>query len=290
MGPSSPFKNATVFALDEDNNFSSLSPIPVNSRSSSCLSRPIFQCLVSLLTLALMACIVFEFRDSIYHILLWIEKQDTWVTCFMFAALFTVVSLPLTWGYILLNLACGYLFGILAGILVVTTTAAVGVFFAHLIVKQLCLGFITSKLLDSHSLRAFVNVISGPQAFKVVAFARLTPIPFGLQNAIFAVSVNHIELFYYHNIIIIYLIISLQGSSIGIPQYMLATALGLLPTQVINVYLGSTLRSMQDVLTDDNTATTGYIVFSIQVSCTTECNLAMCSSLSHYLLLDSRLQ
>ena len=46
---------------------------------------------------------------------------------------------------------------------------------------------------------------------------------------------------------------------------MVATALGLLPTQVINVYLGSTLRSMQDVLTDDNTATTGYIVFSVQV-------------------------
>lgn len=47
---------------------------------------------------------------------------------------------------------------------------------------------------------------------------------------------------------------------------MLATALGLLPTQVINVYLGSTLRSMQDVLTDDKTANTGYVVFSVQVS------------------------
>lgn len=58
----------------------------------------------------------------------------------------------------------------------------------------------------------------------------------------------------------------MQGSSIGVSQYMVATALGLLPTQVINVYLGSTLRSMQDVLTDDNTATTGYIVFSIQVT------------------------
>jgi len=46
---------------------------------------------------------------------------------------------------------------------------------------------------------------------------------------------------------------------------MLATALGLLPTQVINVYLGSTLRSMQDVLSDDKTANTGYVVFSVQV-------------------------
>ena len=188
MGPtSSPFKTATVFQLDEDNNFSNFTHIPTN-RSSTCMSGPMCQFFVSLLTLALMACIVFEFRDTVYHVLLWIEKQDTWVTCVMFAALFTIVSLPLTWGYILLNLACGYLFGVLAGILVVVTTAAIGVCFAHLIVKHLCLSFITSKILNSHSLRAFVNVISGPQAFKVIAFARLTPIPFGLQNAIFAVS------------------------------------------------------------------------------------------------------
>ncbi|KAI9555755.1 hypothetical protein GHT06_018270 [Daphnia sinensis] len=241
MGPPSPFKSTTaVFSLDEENNYSSLNTISLNR--SSFVSGPMCQCLLSLLTLAIMACFVFLFRDSIYHVLLWIEKQDTWVTCIMFTALFTIVSLPLTWGYILLNLACGYLFGMLAGILVVSTTAAVGVFFAHVIVKQLCLGFITTKLLNSHSLRAFVNVISGPQAFKVVAFARLTPIPFGLQNAIFA------------------------GSSIGVGRYMLATALGLLPTQVINVYLGSTLRSMRDVLTDDNTATTGYVVFCIQVA------------------------
>jgi len=240
MGPPSPYKSTTVFQLDEDNNFSSFTHIPLN-RSSTCMTGPMCQFFISLLTLAIMACIIFEFRDSVYHVLLWIEKQDTWVTCVMFAALFTIVSLPLTWGYILLNLACGYLFGVLAGILVVITTAAIGVCFAHLIVKHLCLGFITSKILNSHSLRAFVNVISGPQAFKVIAFARLTPIPFGLQNAIFA------------------------GSSVSLPRYMTATALGLLPTQVINVYLGSTLRSMQDVLTDDNTAATGYIVFSIQV-------------------------
>lgn len=187
MGPPSPFKSTTaVFSLDEENNYSSLNTVSLNR--SSFLSGPMCQCLLSLLTLALMAFFVFMFRDSIYHVLLWIEKQDTWVTCIMFTALFTIVSLPLTWGYILLNLACGYLFGMLAGILVVATTAAVGVFFAHVIVKQLCLGFITTKLLNSHSLRAFVNVISGPQAFKVVAFARLTPIPFGLQNAIFAVG------------------------------------------------------------------------------------------------------
>uniref|UniRef100_A0A0P5UZT7 Putative Transmembrane protein n=1 Tax=Daphnia magna TaxID=35525 RepID=A0A0P5UZT7_9CRUS len=206
MGPPSPFKSTTaVFSLDEENNYSSLNTISLNR--SSFVSGPMCQCLLSMLTLAIMACFVFLFRDSIYHVLLWIEKQDTWVTCIMFTALFTIVSLPLTWGYILLNLACGYLFGMLAGILVVSTTAAVGVFFAHVIVKQLCLGFITTKLLNSHSLRAFVNVISGPQAFKVVAFARLTPIPFGLQNAIFAVWPSHLFFQIIHYLVMFYLLL-----------------------------------------------------------------------------------
>lgn len=35
---------------------------------------------------------------------------------------------------------------------------------------------------------AIVRVISGPLCFKIVICARLTPIPFGLQNTIFAVS------------------------------------------------------------------------------------------------------
>ncbi len=185
MGPPSPLKSSTaVFSLDEENNYSSLNTLPIRS---SFASGPICQCLLSLLTISIMVFVVFEFRDTIYQVLLWIEQQDIWMTLVMFAALFTLVSLPLAWGYILLNLACGYLFGVLAGIFVVTVTAAIGVFLAHVIVKQLCLSFITTRLLNSHSLRAFVNVISGPQAFKVIVFARLTPIPFGLQNAIFAV-------------------------------------------------------------------------------------------------------
>lgn len=48
--------------------------------------------------------------------------------------------------------------------------------------------------------------------------------------------------------------------------YHLATFLGLLPAQLINVYLGSTLRSMHDVLHESHV--TGYIVFALQVRLT----------------------
>lgn len=47
----------------------------------------------------------------------------------------------------------------------------------------------------------------------------------------------------------------------------MATFCGLLPAQIINVYLGSTLRSMQEVLSNHEAMVTwtGYISFGIEV-------------------------
>lgn len=48
--------------------------------------------------------------------------------------------------------------------------------------------------------------------------------------------------------------------------YHAATLLGLLPAQTVNVYLGSKLRSIHDVLNDHHTALAGYGVFVVEVS------------------------
>ena len=64
---------------------------------------------------------------------------------------------------------------------------------------------------------------SNQDAFQLVLLSRLTPIPFGLQNSLFAVS------------------------TMSFDKYLQATCLGLFPSQIINVYLGSTLRSMEEV-------------------------------------------
>lgn len=58
----------------------------------------------------------------------------------------------------------------------------------------------------------------------------------------------------------------LQVSTINPKVYHTATFLGLLPAQLINVYLGSTLRSMHEVLNNHGTAITGYISFGVEVS------------------------
>jgi protein maelstrom len=57
----------------------------------------------------------------------------------------------------------------------------------------------------------------------------------------------------------------LQVSNINAKEYLIATVFGLFPAQIINVYLGSTLRSMEEVLSNKSTAATGFIVF-FQVS------------------------
>ena len=58
-------------------------------------------------------------------------------------------------------------------------------------------------------------------------------------------------------------------------KYSAASAVGLGPTAILNCYMGSTLRSMEDVLSDGSNATTGYIIFAIQVIYNIQSNLPM---------------
>ena len=45
----------------------------------------------------------------------------------------------------------------------------------------------------------------------------------------------------------------------------MASVLGLLPTQTLNVYIGSTLRSMEEVLTNSDHMLTGWVILLVQL-------------------------
>ncbi|XP_066584735.1 transmembrane protein 64 [Prorops nasuta] len=213
-----------------------------NSLNCNCInSNSLSYIAITIATLALLGAIVFICRDYIKALLYWIEHQNMWLVTIIFITLFAVVSFPIVIGYLFLIIASGYLFGTIHGIMMVILSANLGIAIAHATLSALSSKLPIGALLQSDTARAILRVISGPQAFKVVLFTRLTPIPFGLQNTIFAVS-------------------NIRGI-----QYHVASAIGLLPAQLINVYLGSSLRSMQDVLEDRSTAATGYIVFCFQI-------------------------
>lgn len=139
-------------------------------------------------------------RDYIKYMLLWMENVNLGIASVIFAILFIIISFPMMWGYVLLNVAAGYLYGLLLGTLLVSVCALIGISVAHEVTKKFLSDYVMSKLVSNDGLRALVRVVEGQRGFKVVALARLTPIPFGLQNGLFAVS---IELFV-HGFIFIY--------------------------------------------------------------------------------------
>ncbi|XP_002008327.3 transmembrane protein 64 [Drosophila mojavensis] len=199
--------------------------------------------LVPIALLGLILVVGYLTRNYAKQLLFWIETQNHWIIFIIFMALFTLVSFPIVVGYLVLLITAGYLFGWWRGWLTVLLGANVGIAIAHLTIRSCRHRIAVHKLIKNETGRAILRVISGPKAFRVVLFTRLTPIPFGLQNVIFGIS------------------------SIKARDYHLATFLGLLPAQTINVYLGSTLRSMHEVLNDHNTKVTGYVSFVIEVIC-----------------------
>ncbi|XP_017019563.1 transmembrane protein 64 isoform X1 [Drosophila kikkawai] len=200
-------------------------------------------CLVPASVLGALIFVGWISRDYARQLLFWIETQDSWMTFAVFMALFTLVSFPVVVGYFVLLITAGYLFGCLRGWLTVILGANLGIAVAHVSIRSIRHRIPVQKLIKNKTGLAILRVISGPKAFKVVLFTRLTPIPFGLQNLIFGIS------------------------SVGTKDYHVATMLGLLPAQTINVYLGSTLRSMHEVLNDNETKLTGYISFVLEVIC-----------------------
>lgn len=190
-----------------------------------------------LLLLILTAVLVIFCRDHLKDVIEWVENLEKWQGVLLFIVMFTIVSFPMAWGYIILNVAAGYLYGFFTGLLVVIVSVFVGICFSFEICR-LCLRDFVQKRLESENLLAVVRVVEGRKGFRVIALSRLTPLPFGLQNGLFAIT------------------------NISVTKCLAASCIGLLPTQAMNAYMGSTLRSVEDVISEHSG---GYVLLVFQV-------------------------
>uniref|UniRef100_A0A8C0PCE0 Transmembrane protein 64 n=2 Tax=Canis lupus familiaris TaxID=9615 RepID=A0A8C0PCE0_CANLF len=178
-------------------------------------------------------------RRYLQHLLLWAESLDSLLGVLLFVVGFIVVSFPCGWGYIVLNVAAGYLYGFVLGMGLMVVGVLIGTFVAHVVCRRLLAAWVAARIQSSGRLSAVVRVVEGGSGLKVVALARLTPIPFGLQNAVFSIT------------------------DLSLPNYLMASSVGLLPTQLLNSYLGTTLRTMEDVIAEQSVS--GYFVFCLQI-------------------------
>ena len=139
-----------------------------------------------ILTVVVLLCLVFGHR-YIRLMLLWLQEEDVSVGIVIFTLLFFVISFPLFWGYALLLLAAGYLYGCICGPLVVIGCGGVALAGANAIMRTCCRAYFMEKFYSA-KVEAIIQLMNRGAGFKIVALTRLTPIPFGLQNALFSVS------------------------------------------------------------------------------------------------------
>ncbi|XP_038665007.1 transmembrane protein 64 isoform X2 [Scyliorhinus canicula] len=214
-------------------------PILGDPKATYCLNGCCFKsfllvCLLTVLCFSSLALV----RRYLKELLLWVESLDSLVGALLFVVGFIAVSFPCSWGYIVLNVAAGYLYGFVLGLGLVVVGVLIGTFIAHLLCRRLLAAWVIAKVRGNEQLSAVVRVVEGGSGLKVVALARLTPIPFGLQNAVFSIT------------------------DLSLPNYLVASSVGLLPTQLLNSYLGTTLRTMEDVIAEQSVS--GYLIFSLQ--------------------------
>ena len=68
-----------------------------------------------------------------------------------------------------------------------------------------------------------------------------------------------------HGAVLPVLLLSFQLTDVSLVTYVTASTVGLIPTAVLNCYMGTTLRRMEDVFTDEKNQATGWIVLIVQV-------------------------
>ena len=146
----------------------------------------------------------------------------------LFISLFIAVAFPIVWGYLILNVGAGYTYGFYWGFIITCIGANIGALLSLLLCRRIFKSYVLKKISHYENFKQIIRVIDGRQGMRIMTMARLTPVPFGLQNALFS------------------------ASNVSVRKFCTTTFIGSVPTQILNAYMGASLRSVEDVLAGKN--------------------------------------
>ena len=72
----------------------------------------------------------------------WVESQPNPIVFLILVGLYILVSLPIAWGYIAINIATGYLYGLKVGLVVTVISATIGIIIAHYLMKTFLASYV----------------------------------------------------------------------------------------------------------------------------------------------------
>jgi len=151
-------------------------------------------------------------------------KNMGWWGNFMICFCFVIISFPLILGaYIPLTLGAGAIYGVLMGTVTVSVGSTGGACVAFWICRAFTRKWLEESLKKKREFRYFLAMMQGKDKKFVTVLARLSPIPFGLQNGFFALT------------------------DISFRDFFLSTWIGLLPFQIVWTHLGTTLHNLSKI-------------------------------------------
>ena len=126
---------------------------------------------------------------------------------FGIAAILMVPCLPLT-------LLAGFTFGLFKGLVAVMSGIAIGAAVGFLVARYVARESVAKKI-GERARFAAIDAAIGQEGWKIVALLRTLPVPFGVTNYLYGLT------------------------AIGFWRYMAATIVGMLPGNILFVYLGA---------------------------------------------------
>ena len=178
-----------------------------------------FIALIILLALAAWQLPLSEWLEQAFG---WIEnnKQTAWLVFAIAYIAAIVLLLPAS----VFSLAAGYLFGVLQGWILVVITATIGATLSLVIGRSLLRDWVLKRARDMANFSKLDEAVS-KKGFLIVLLTRLSPVfPFSLINYVYGVT------------------------KISVKDYTLATLIGIIPGSLLYIYIGSTMKNLQDVL------------------------------------------
>eukprot|EP01113_Clastostelium_recurvatum_P009958 TRINITY_DN14866_c0_g1_i1.p1 TRINITY_DN14866_c0_g1~~TRINITY_DN14866_c0_g1_i1.p1 ORF type:complete len:289 (+),score=50.04 TRINITY_DN14866_c0_g1_i1:290-1156(+) len=129
--------------------------------------------------------------------------------------------------YFVLVVSSGFLFGFLKGIATVLPGCAGGALLGFYLSRYCMKNLLTKHIIQKRPTLKIILSVIDDHSIKVAFLIRMVPIPFGISNAVLGLS------------------------TIPIWKFMLGTVAGLLPFQLAFLYMGSTARSLAEVVSGD---------------------------------------
>jgi len=185
---------------------------------------------------------LFSHPSKIQNMLLWIQHRGI-VGNLIIILLFGAIALPFAFtGYTFLCLASGFLYRLLYGSITTFIGANIlGVTLGYWVTVLLARPYVEGFIHKRPKLALFLKVVQS-HGFKIAFLFRFTPVPYGFQNGVFAVS------------------------GLSFSRFWLA-ALGLVPEQLMWVYFGSTARHLTDIVTNHvSLGKAQIVIICVQVS------------------------